>query len=351
MKATKVPAKVSTNGSKTGVSKTRGPRTARVAAVLSGVVVLLFFAKVLLGSFQVSFVDFWRILGGETIPGATFIVMEDRLPAAIIAILAGAFFGMSGTMFQNLLRNPLASPDVIGIGYGASAAAVAGMLWFGLQGWALAGAALAGGLAIALLIYFMANSGHQTGSRLILMGIAFAAMLQAVISYLLTRADVRTVGDALRWMIGSLNSSTWDRALLLLVALVVLVPLAALAAGKLKILELGDDVAAGLGVNVSRVRLGIVVVAVCLSSVATAITGPIAFVAFLAGPLARLMNRGASSLILSALTGGALVLLAEFVASNAFGDTQLPVGVVTGALGAPFLLWLLARSNQRGIGG
>ncbi|MGY5319607.1 FecCD family ABC transporter permease [Neomicrococcus lactis] len=332
-------------------SKTGVKRSASLIAGLSGVVVLLFFAKVLLGSFQVSFVDFWRIVGGETIPGATFIVMEDRLPAALIGMLAGAAFGLSGTLFQNLLRNPLASPDVIGIGYGASAAAVTGMLLFGLQGWPLIGLALTGGLAVALLIYFLANSGRHTGGRFILMGIAFAAMLQAVISYLLTRADVRTVGDALRWMIGSLNSSTWDRVQVLLIALAILAPLTAIAAGKLRILELGDDVAAGLGLHVSRVRLGIVAVAVALCAVATAITGPIAFVAFMAGPLARMLNKGAANLMLSALTGSALVLLADFVGSNAFGGTQLPVGVITGALGAPFLLWLLIRSNQRGIGG
>lgn len=342
---------MSTSVTQKAPSKTGVKRSASLIAGLSGVVVLLFFAKVLLGSFQVSFVDFWRIVGGETIPGATFIVMEDRLPAALIGLLAGAAFGLSGTLFQNLLRNPLASPDVIGIGYGASAAAVTGMLLFGLQGWPLIGLALTGGLAVALLIYFLANSGRHTGGRFILMGIAFAAMLQAVISYLLTRADVRTVGDALRWMIGSLNSSTWDRVQVLLIALAILAPLTAIAAGKLRILELGDDVAAGLGLHVSRVRLGIVAVAVALCAVATAITGPIAFVAFMAGPLARMLNKGAANLMLSALTGSALVLLADFVGSNAFGGTQLPVGVITGALGAPFLLWLLIRSNQRGIGG
>ncbi|WP_271395587.1 FecCD family ABC transporter permease [Neomicrococcus lactis] len=342
---------MSTLATQKAPSKTGVKRSVSLIAGLSGVVVLLFFAKVLLGSFQVSFVDFWRIVGGETIPGATFIVMEDRLPAAVIGILAGAAFGLSGTLFQNLLRNPLASPDVIGIGYGASAAAVIGMLLFGLQGWPLIGLALTGGLAVALLIYFLANSGRHTGGRFILMGIAFAAMLQAVISYLLTRADVRTVGDALRWMIGSLNSSTWDRLQVLLIALAILAPLTAIAAGKLRILELGDDVAAGLGLHVSRVRLGIVAVAVALCAVATAITGPIAFVAFMAGPLARMLNKGDANLMLSALTGSALVLLADFVGSNAFGGTQLPVGVITGALGAPFLLWLLIRSNQRGIGG
>lgn len=342
---------MSTLATQKAPSKTGVKRSVSLIAGLSGVVVLLFFAKVLLGSFQVSFVDFWRILGGETIPGATFIVMEDRLPAAVIGILAGAAFGLSGALFQNLLRNPLASPDVIGIGYGASAAAVIGMLLFGLQGWPLIGLALTGGLAVALLIYFLANSGRHTGGRFILMGIAFAAMLQAVISYLLTRADVRTVGDALRWMIGSLNSSTWDRVQVLLIALAILAPLTAIAAGKLRILELGDDVAAGLGLHVSRVRLGIVAVAVALCAVATAITGPIAFVAFMAGPLARMLNKGAANLMLSALTGSGLVLLADFVGSNAFGGTQLPVGVITGAVGAPFLLWLLIRSNQRGIGG
>jgi iron complex transport system permease protein len=334
----------------------RRPRSGRrsraaVAAALAGTVVVLFFTKVLLGTFVVSVPDFLAALGGQTVPGVSFIVMEDRLPAAVVGTLAGAALGLSGALFQTLLRNPLASPDVIGIGYGAAAAAVAGMLLFGLQGPALGAVAFGGGLAVALAIYALADSGRHTGGRLILVGIGFAAMLQAVISYLLTRTDVRTAADALHWMVGSLSSSTWERAGVLAAVLLVLFPLGALAAGRLNILELGDDAAAGLGLNVRATRLGLVVLGVALSAAAIAVTGPLAFVAFLSGPLARMLCGGRPNLACSALAGAALVLAAEFVGSNAFGATSVPVGVVTGALGAPFLLWLLVRSNSRGTGG
>ncbi|WP_376973337.1 FecCD family ABC transporter permease [Arthrobacter sp.] len=322
-----------------------------MAWLLGAGVVALMLANVLLGSYTVSPADFVAILGGETVPGASFIVLEDRLPGAVVGALAGAAYGLSGSLFQTLLRNPLASPDVIGIGYGAATAAVVGMLVFGLQGLPLALAAFAGALAVALAVYALADSGRHTGGRLILTGIGFAAMLQAVISYLLTRTDVRTAGDALHWLVGSLSSSNWERAALLGGAVALLLPFAALAGSRLRILELGDDAAAGLGLDVGRTRLGLVVLGVALTAVATAVTGPIAFVAFLAGPLARMLSGGRTHLACSALTGAVLVLGADFLAGNAFGDTQLPVGVVTGALGAPFLLWLLVRSNKNGTGG
>lgn len=331
-----------------------GRRRGRVALVSAGLgagAVLLFLANVLLGSYSVSLPDFFAILAGETVPGASFIVMEDRLPAAVVGALAGAAYGLSGSIFQTLLRNPLASPDVIGIGYGAAAAAVVGMLVFGLQGPALALVAFTGALAVALAVYWLADSGRHTGARMVLTGIAFAAMLQAVISYLLTRTDVRTAGDALHWLVGSLSSSNWERAATLAAAVAVLLPFAALAGSKLRILELGDDAAAGLGLRVGRTRLGLVLLGVAFTAVATAVTGPLAFVAFLAGPLARMLAGGRNNLACSALTGTVLVLAANFVAGNAFGDTSLPVGVVTGALGAPFLLWLLVRTNKTGTGG
>ncbi|MGG5752136.1 FecCD family ABC transporter permease [Zafaria sp. Z1313] len=326
-------------------------RTRTVAAALAGAVVVLFFCKVLLGTFVVSLPDFLAVLGGRTIPGVSFIVMDDRLPAAVVGILAGAAFGASGSTFQTLLRNPLASPDVIGVGYGSAAAAVVGILVFSLQGPALGALAFFGGLAVALALYALADSGRHTGGRLILMGIGFAAMLQAVINYLLTRTDVRTAGEALHWLVGSLNTSTWERAGILAAALAVLFPLAAFASARLRILALGDDSAAALGLNVRATRLGIVVIGVALCAAAISVTGPLAFVAFLSGPIARMLCGGRPSLLCSALTGAVLVLGAEFAGSNAFGATSLPVGVVTGALGAPFLLWLLVRSNSRGTGG
>ena len=223
----------------------------------------------------------------------------------------------------------------------------------------VSGAAFAGALGVATLIYAISRSGSlgsggqrgdAAGSRLILAGVGIAAALHAVVSFLLTRTDIRTAADVLVWLNGSLNSANWDRAGVLGTALLVLVPAVVLLAGPLRILELGDDTAAGLGVRVGAARLAIVITAVGLAAAATAAAGPVAFVAFLAGPIARRFVRKAS-LPASALTGVLIVLGADYVAANIapllLDGTVLPVGVITGALGAPFLLWLLVTSNRK----
>jgi iron complex transport system permease protein len=336
-------------------------------AVLASAVVVLFAAGVLLGSYTVTIPDFFRILaahftGGPKIPGASFIVMENKLPRAVTGTLIGAAFGLSGGLFQTMLRNPLASPDVIGISYGASAAAVTAIVVFGASGTVISGAALAGALGVAALIYAVSRrrglgsgpasggGSDAAGNRLILAGVGIAAALQAVVSFLMTRADIRTAADALVWLNGSLNAASWDRAGILGLALLVLIPAVASLAGRLRILELGDDAAAGLGVRVGGTRLAVVVTAVALAAAGTAAAGPVAFVAFLAGPIARRFVRRAS-LPASALTGALIVLAADYVAANIapllLHGTVLPVGVVTGALGAPFLLWLLVSSNRK----
>jgi iron complex transport system permease protein len=334
-------------------------------AVLALAVVLLFAASILLGNYTVTIPDFLTILtahftGGHKIPGASFIVMEAKLPRAVTGTLVGIAFGLSGGLFQTMLRNPLASPDVIGISYGASAAAVTAIIVFGAPGAAISGAALGGAVAAAALIYGISrsgsigtgggNRGSSPGSRLILAGVGIAAALGAVVSFLLTRTDIRTAADALVWLNGSLNSANWDRAGVLSAALLVLIPAAALLAAPLRILELGDDAAAGLGIRVDRTRLGLVLTAVALAAVATAAAGPVAFVAFLAGPIGGRLA-GKASLPASALTGALIVLAADYFAANIapllLDGTVLPVGVVTGALGAPFLLWLLVTSNRK----
>ncbi len=336
-----------------------------MTALLGAGVVVLFAVAVLLGSYTVTIPDFFRILtahltGGEKIPGASFIVMENKLPRAVLGILIGAAFGLSGGLFQTMLRNPLASPDVIGISYGASAAAVLAIVVFGASGAAVSGAALAGATGVALAIYAISRGtsggssgsrrGNAAGNRLILAGVGIAAALGAVVDFLMTRADIRTASEALIWLNGSLNSANWERVGVLLASLAVLVPALAFLAGPLRMLELGDDAAAGLGIRVNAVRFGLVVTAVALAAVATAAAGPVAFVAFLAGPIARRMV-GRPSLPASAFTGALIVLAADYFAYNVapliLGGTVLPVGVITGALGAPFLLWLLVTSNRK----
>ena len=349
---------------RTGLNRTVLNRT----AVLAFAVVVLFAISVLLGSYTVTIPDFFKIVfahltGGQKIPGASFIVMENKLPRAVIGTMIGAAFGLAGGLFQTMLRNPLASPDVIGISYGASAAAVTAIVVFGASGAAVSGAALAGALGVAALIYAISRggslgsgalgsggAGSAAGNRLILAGVGIAAALHALVSFLMTRADIRTAADALVWLNGSLNSASWDRAGVLALALLVLVPAVAALSGPLRILELGDDAAAGLGIRVGFTRLAVVVVAVALAAVATAAAGPVAFVAFLAGPIARRFTAKAS-LPASAFVGALIVLAADYFAANIapmlLDGTVLPVGVITGALGAPFLLWLLVTSNRK----
>ncbi|TDK25891.1 iron ABC transporter permease [Arthrobacter crusticola] len=321
------------------------------AGALALAVVVLFAVSVLLGSYTVTVPDFFRILGGAQIPGASFIVLENKLPRALMAVLVGIGFGMAGTIFQTLLRNPLASPDVIGISYGASASAVTAIVLFGASGAAVSFAAVAGGLAVAAALYLTARRGGLGGYRLILVGIAFAAVLHALVNFLLTRADLRTAAEALVWLTGSLNSSNWDRAVLLGGALVLLVPAALVLSRILQLLELGDDAAAGLGVRVEASRAALILTGACLAAVSTAAAGPVAAVAFLCGPIARRLVGGPPSLALAGLVGAVLVLAADFAAANLIPGTSLPVGVLTGALGAPVLLWLLISVNRSGQGG
>jgi len=334
-------------------------RPSRPAVLLALAAGGVFSAAVLLGSYTVTVPDLWRVLaahlsGAPRIPTVSFMVMELKLPRAVTGAMVGAAFGLSGALFQTLLRNPLASPDVIGISYGASAAAVTAIIVFGASGAAVSGAALAGALAVALLIYAISRRGTggsgAAGGRLILAGVGIAAALQTVVSFLMTRSDIRTAADALVWLNGSLNSAGWERAGVLAAALLALVPAAAALARPLRMVELGDDAAAGLGVRVGATRLGVVVVGVALAACATAAAGPVAFVAFLAGPISRRLTRR-TSLPAAALTGMLIVLSADFLAANLapllLAGTVLPVGVVTGALGAPFLLWLLATANRK----
>jgi iron complex transport system permease protein len=266
----------------------------------------------------------------------------------VLAVVAGLCFGLGGVTFQTMLRNPLASPDVIGISSGASAAAVVGIVIFSLDGTVISTVAVAAALGVALLIYGLAFKGGVAGTRLILIGIGVGAMLTSVINYVLTKAGQWDYQEALRWLTGSLNGTTWTAVLPALVALLVLGPVLLGQAKNLSALQLGDDTAAALGVRVERTRLIAIVTAVGLVAFATAACGPIAFVSFLAGPIAaRIVGPHGSLLVPAALVGALLVLAADLVGQFAF-DTRFPVGVVTGVLGAPYLIYLIIRTNRAG---
>lgn len=312
-------------------------------AGLAVALIALFWLRVLGGDYTITFGDFWRIVLGKQIPGASFILTESKLPRACESVLVGVALGVGGAIFQTTLRNPLASPDVIGVSMGASAAAVLGIVVWSASGWGLAALALVGAVGTALLVRSLAGNG--AGQRLVLVGVTVAAGLSAVIQYLFTRADVYDAQLALRWMTGSVSDASWPTIRVLAVVLVVLLPATALAARSARALELGDEVAAGLGVGQRRADV-LLLCAVLLVAAATAAAGPVAFVAFVAGPIARALNGGRVTFAGAALVGGAVTIAADYVGAYAFHDVNLPVGVVTGAFGAPFLLWLLTASRR-----
>jgi iron complex transport system permease protein len=326
----------------------RSSRRRLVVTVLAVLVVLVFLASLMIGRTFYPLGDVARVVLGERVPGASFTVGRLRLPRGVLAVVAGLCFGLGGVTFQTMLRNPLASPDVIGISSGASAAAVVGIVIFSLDGTAISTLAVAAALGVALLIYGLAFKGGVAGTRLILIGIGVGAMLTSVINYVLTKAGQWDYQEALRWLTGSLNGTTWTAVLPALVALLVLAPVLLGQATNLSALQLGDDTAAALGVRVERTRLIAIVAAVGLVAFATAACGPIAFVSFLAGPIAaRIVGPHGSLLVPAALVGALLVLVADLVGQFAF-DTRFPVGVVTGVLGAPYLIYLIIRTNRAG---
>lgn len=330
-----------------GIRARRRSRTF-VIATLAVLLVVTFALTLMVGRSFYTPVEVIRVVLGETVPGASFTVGELRLPRATMAILAGFAFGIAGTTFQTLLRNPLASPDIIGISSGASLAAVYGIIVLSLNETAVSFLALAGALVTAAVIYLLSHRGGFAGARLILIGIGVAAMLDSAITYVLSRAAAWDLQTAMQWLTGSLNGATWQAVLPLAIATAVLVPLLLTQGRGLGMLRLGDDSAASLGVEVTRTRVLLIIGAVALLAFATAATGPIAFVAFMADPIAaRVVGSGGSLLLPAGFVGALLVLLADLIGQFAF-ENRYPVGVITGVLGAPYLVFLLIRINRSG---
>lgn len=338
------------------VRQIRHRLAARRRLVTLGLVVLLaltFATALYLGDYHVPPGDVVRSLlsplTGQVDRGVDFIVLQVRLPRATLAVLTGIAFALSGIIFQTLLRNPLASPDIIGISHGASASAVVCTIAFGLSGISVSIGALFGAILTALAIYGLSWRGGVTAYRVVLIGIGMAAIMSAIISYLFTRARLFEVQQALAWLIGSLNASSAGDVQGMALALVVLLPPTVLLARALDTMQLGDDTATALGTRVEAVRLGLMLIGVAYAALATAAVGPVTFVAFVAAPIARNLLAGAGKGFVQAALVGALVMLgADLVAQHALPTVQLPVGVVTGVFGAGFLLWLLVVSNRAG---
>ncbi|MFI5804288.1 FecCD family ABC transporter permease [Streptomyces sp. NPDC051561] len=321
-----------------------------VASVVLAVVALA-VAVVLIGSgdFPMTPGEVVSTLLGNGVPAQEFIVSDVRLPRVLAGLLVGAALGVSGAVFQSISRNPLGSPDVLGFGQGATVGALLMIVLFRGNNWAVAAGALAGCLVTGVLVYLLAWQRGVHGYRLVLVGIGAAAMLTAVMQYLLTKADLVDATRAVQWITGTLDGQGWEQVVPLAVICAVLIPVVLGHGRALRMMEMGDDSAYALGVPVERTRVVLILCAVLLMGAATSAAGPIAFVALSAPQLARRLTRSPGpNLFPAALMGAGLLVSADWVAQQAFGERQLPVGVVTGVVGGCYLLWLLVTERKAG---
>ncbi|MGW7404676.1 FecCD family ABC transporter permease [Streptomyces sp. NPDC054833] len=301
------------------------------------------------GDAEIPAADVLRTLAGNGTAFQDFIVNELRLPRVLVGLLVGASLGLGGALFQSVSRNPLGSPDVLGLSQGSTAGALVVIVLTSGSADEVTIGALIGGLVTGLAIYLLAWKQGVHGYRLVLVGIGVSAVVTAVNGYLLTKADLVDAARAVVWMTGSLNGRDWSQVPPLLALCAVLVPLVLANARGLRMLEMGDDVAYALGVRVERVRLLMLVSAVLLTAAATAAAGPVGFVALTAPQLARRLTRSPGpNLVPSLCMGAALLVTADWAAQRVFGADQLPVGVVTGVLGGVYLLWLLVTERKAG---
>jgi iron complex transport system permease protein len=305
--------------------------------------------SIMVGDFPLSVGQVVRSVIGDGGDDAEFVVETLRLPRTVTAVLVGAALGMSGAVFQSIARNPLGSPDIIGFESGAAVGAVLIITLYGGSSLAVAAGAVAGGLVTALLVYLLAYQRSLAVSRLVLVGIGIGFTATAAVDYLITRAQIQDVQRAAVWLTGSLNGRSWDHVRTVALALLVLAPCIVLAQRALDRLELGDDTARALGVRVGPTKLLVIVVAVGLVALAVAAAGPIVFIAFVAAPIARrLTSSPGACLVPAAFVGALLTLTADLVARRILAPTELPVGIATAVIGAPYLLWLLARRARTG---
>ncbi|WP_039054764.1 iron-enterobactin ABC transporter permease [Enterobacter sp. Bisph1] len=300
------------------------------------------------GTVTLAFSQVIDVLTGTAPRAMQMVVMEWRLPRILMALLVGAALGVSGAIFQSLMRNPLGSPDVMGFNTGAWSGVLVAMVLFGQHLTAIALAAMVGGILTSLVVWLLAwRNGIET-FRLIIVGIGVRAMLVAFNTWLLLHASLETALSAGLWNAGSLNGLTWAKISPSAPIMLVMFLFAALLARRLRLLEMGDDTACALGVSVERSRLLLLLVAVALTAAATALAGPISFIALVAPHIARRISATARwGLTQSALCGAVLLLLADMIAQQGFTPYQLPVGVVTVSLGGIYLIALLIQESRK----
>lgn len=318
--------------------------TTLVLALACGVLAIYALGS---GSLSLNAMQVIDALFGKGPANLTVIVTQWRLPRVTMALLLGAALGISGAIFQSLLRNPLGSPDVIGFNTGAYSGVLVAIVLFNGGVIGITAGALAGGLLTTALVYLLAWRNGVESFRLIIVGIAVRALLVAGNTWLIISASLESAMTAGLWSAGSLNGISWPKSLPVLAVIALCCLLLLTLSRRMRLLEMGDDTACALGVPVERSRVLLLLIGVTLTAAATAVAGPISFIALVAPQIARRLCANRSVLLLTALTGALLLLIADVAAQRLFMPYQLPVGVLTVSLGGIYLIWLLIRESRK----
>ncbi|WP_353114043.1 iron chelate uptake ABC transporter family permease subunit [Microbacterium sp.] len=319
-----------------------------VGAVLAVIVIALLLLALTIGAGGIEPPSLLHALSPDA-TAAERLVFEWRASRALAATLFGACLAIGGTVFQTLTRNPLGSPDIIGLGAGSYAGVVAAIMIGGSGFLALAAGALVGGLVSAALVYLLAFKRGMHGFRLIVVGIALGAMLRALTSWFSVKADLDAALKAAIWDAGSLGGMTWSPLGAAAIAALALSLALPAVSRMLSMIELGDEASSSLGLRTEGAKAVLVLIGVGFTALVTAVTGPISFIALAAPQIARrLAAQGArAGLLLSALVGAVLLAGADLVAQYLLPGVRLPVGGVTVVIGGLYLVWLLIREGKR----
>ncbi len=321
-----------------------------LSLVLSGLLLLIMAASLTSGSFELSMSGVWAtLMGNPPSKVADTVVWQLRFPRMIVAILAGMLFGLSGAILQNITRNPLADPSLVGVSQGASLAVITLIVMYPEVStvWRPI-AAFGGALAVAILIQWIAMQRSDGATmRFILTGIGVAAFISAFGTAMLTYGDIYNAQEALAWLAGSIHAAGWEEVWGLSLITILLLPLLFWATRPMAALRMGTEMATGFGVRIRRARIGLISLSVALAAFGVAAVGPLGFVGLVAPHLSRrIAHSGVGQhLLLTGLTGAVMVSLADYVGRTALAPVQIPAGILTAILGVPVFLLLIIRSQ------
>lgn len=333
------------------------PRMLITVSASAVIAFVLFLLSIRVSDYPVTTIDVLRILLGGGTRIENVVILDDAVPRALVSILVGFALGMAGSLTQLIAQNPLATPDMLGVTAGASATAVAAIAFGGSWGAWLANlgvplAALIGGLATALLMYVLAWPGRKANSainpiRLVLIGVGMTWVLQAAAAFLLTRADIRDVGRAQVWLVGSVANTSWSSVWPVAIALALAIIGVSVLSRQIDAMSLGNDLARALGVRTLATSSAILLIAVIVAALAVSAAGPISFVALLAPQIAMRLSGSAVPTPLASGTIGAILVVGGDLLCRTVLPDGLPVGIVTAALGGPFLIYLMVSLSRK----